>query len=69
MKPSGPFAAGNDAGRIDVAVQRPTVDLREAENLGEQLAGETRRNQMPVTLSKHGTFGPKTVTHPGLENL
>jgi len=65
---SGPFSAGNDE-KINVAVQRPTVDLREAENLGEQLSGELRQNQQPtqLTKSKHGTFGPRLVTHPGLE--
>jgi hypothetical protein len=67
MKLQGPFAAGNDAGKVNVAVQRPTVNLREAENLGEELAGATRTNQKPVRLSKHATFGPQTVTHPGLE--
>ena len=67
MRTPSPFAAGNDAGRINVAVQRPTVNIREAENLGEQLAGETRRNEPPMRFSRHGTFGPMTVTHPGLE--
>ncbi len=67
MKAQGPFAAGNDAGKIDVALQRPTVNLREAENVGEQLAAETRRNQAPFTFSKHGTFGPRSMTHPGVE--
>lgn len=67
MKPQGPFAAGNDAGRTNVAVQRPTVDIKEAENVGEQLAGIQRRLQPEVTFSKHGTFGPKKTTHPGLE--
>jgi len=67
MKAQGPYAAGQDAGRVNVAVQRPTVNIREAENVGEQLAAETRRNQQPVTFSKHGSFGPRSVTHPGLE--
>jgi hypothetical protein len=67
MKPQGPFAAGTDAGRINVAVQRPTVNLREAENLGEQFAAETRANQKQPRLSKHATFGPAKVTHPGIE--
>ena len=67
MKPIGPYAAGKDAGPINVAVQRPTVNLREAENVGEQLAAETRANQAPVRLSKHATFGPAKVTHEGLE--
>ena len=68
MKPSGPFEAGNSAGPVNVAVQRPTVNVREAENVGEELAAETRREQVPTNLfSKHATFGPKRVTHPGLE--
>lgn len=67
MKVTGPFAAGNDAGKVDVALQRPTVNVREAENVGEQLAAEMRKNQPPVVFSKHGSFGPKTITHPGLE--
>lgn len=62
----GPYAAGNDS-KINVAVQRPTVDLREAENVGEQAAAAGRVNQQPVRLSKHATFGPKQVTHPGFE--
>ncbi len=67
MKAPSPFAAGTDAGRVNVAIQRPTVNLREAENVGEQLAAETRRNQEPFRFSKHGTFGPQSVTHPGME--
>jgi hypothetical protein len=62
----GPFAAGNDE-KIDVAVMRPTTNLREAENLGEATAGEVRRNQQPFRFSKHGTFGPQSMTHPGLD--
>jgi len=62
MKPVGPFAPGMPAREpVNVAVQRPTVNLRESENLGEEMEGDVRR------FSKHGTFGPKTVTHPGLE--
>jgi hypothetical protein len=60
-----PYAAGNDS-KINVAVQRPTVNLREAENVGEQAAAAARVNEPPFRFSKHGTFG-KTVTHPGLE--
>ncbi len=47
----GPFAAGNDE-KINVAVQRPSVNLREAENLGEETAGEVRRRspQEPTTF-------------------
>lgn len=69
MKAPAPFAAGEDAGRVNVAVQRPTVNMREAENVGEEMAAETERNQKPTNLlSKHATFGPKRVTHPGIED-
>lgn len=67
MRPQGSFAAGQDAGKINIAVMRPTVNLREAENLSEQAAAVGRANQPPVRLSKHGTFGPPVMTHPGLE--
>lgn len=67
MRTPSPYAAGKDAGPVNVAVQRPTVNLREALNLGEQLAAENRRSQQPVRLSKHATFGPSSVTHPGIE--
>lgn len=67
MKQPGMLPLGKDT-PINVAVQRPTVNIREAENLGEQVAAETRANQKPVTFSKHGTFAaPKAITHPGLE--
>ncbi len=64
----GPFSAGNDE-KINVAVERPTVNLKQAEDLGEELAGALRKNQEPVKLtkSKHATFGPKMITHPGIE--
>ena len=65
---TGPYAAGEDSGKINVAVQRPTVNLREAENLGEQIAAVAQKNQPPVRMSKHGAFGPPKVTHPGLED-
>lgn len=67
MKAPAPFAAGNDAGRVNVAVQRPTVNLREAENVGEELAAANRRNLPPVIFGRHASFGPKRETHPGLE--
>lgn len=67
MNVPSPFAAGEQDKKINPAVQRPNVNLREAENVGEQLAAENRRNMEPVRLSKHGTFGPVVQTHPGLE--
>ena len=69
MKLIGPFMPGNDAGRINIAVQRPSVNLREAENVGEEMAAEVARDQTPTNLlSKHATFGPKRITHPGIED-
>lgn len=58
---------GEADGPVNVAVQRPTVNVREAENVGEELAGDQRRLQPEVRFSKHGTFGPKRESHPGLE--
>lgn len=66
MKAPASFTAGNPAGPVNVAVQRPTVNVKEAENLGEQMAAETRRNEPTVQFSKHGTMF-RRVTHPGFE--
>lgn len=71
MKLSGNFSAGLPTGKVNLAVQRPTVNLKEAENVSEQAAATTEHAKAtltPVTFSKHGTFGPKRVTHPGLED-
>ena len=69
-KPRGNFALGGPGGQggpINLAVQRPTVNLKESENVAEQAAAAAR-NAGPVRLSKHATFGQKQVTHPGLED-
>jgi hypothetical protein len=63
----GPYTAGKDSGPINVALQRPTVNVKEAENQGEEAAAAGRVNLPPVRLSKHATFGPPKMTHPGLE--
>ena len=60
--PFGP----QDGAKINVALQRPTVNLKEAENVGEQAQAAARVTPR-VSFSKHATFGPKAVTHPGLE--
>jgi len=58
---SGQFPLGKSE-KINVAVQRPNVNVREAENLGEQAAAEIRHNYEPdVRFSKHGT----TYSRPG----
>lgn len=66
MRTPHEFPLGQGSGPINVAVQRPTVNLKEAENVGEQAAAATD-NEPRVTFSKHATFGKKVVTHPGLE--
>lgn len=63
----GQFPAGLPSGRVNLAVQRPTVNLREAENVGAEMAAVANRTASGNVFSKHGTFGPKKVTHPGLE--
>ena len=61
--PFGP----QDGAKFDVALQRPTVNVKEAENLGEQAQSVVGMHEGPI-FSKHGTFGPKKITHPGLES-
>jgi hypothetical protein len=64
------FSVGLPSGKVNLAVQRPTVNLREAETLGAQAAEVgNRAKAMPAmpTFSKHGTFGPRKITHPGIE--
>lgn len=50
--------------KINVAVQRPTVNVKEAENVSEQASAATQgmKNQ-PLQFSKHATFGPPKA-HP-----
>lgn len=66
-KPRGNFALGGQGGPINVAVQRPTVNLKEAENVAEE-AQAVAHTQPKLTFTKHATFGPKVITHPGLED-
>ena len=68
MKQAGQFPAGLPSSRVNVAVQRPTVNLKEAENVGAEMAAVAQRSAASGNIfSKHGTFGPKKITHPGLE--
>jgi hypothetical protein len=49
--------------KINVAVMRPNVNVREAENVGEQAAAEVAHlNPTPVQFSKHASFVP--TKHP-----
>jgi hypothetical protein len=46
--------------KINIAVQRPNINVKEAENVAEQANAVTQRLKGPngVTYSRHGTFGP-----------
>ena len=71
MKAPTEFPAGLPSGKVNLAVQRPTVNIKEAKNQSEQAAAIVNRAKaLPETptFSKHGTFGPKKITHPGLED-
>jgi hypothetical protein len=53
----------DDSGPIDVALQRPTVNAEQ----GEKVQAESASNPLTPVMSKHAKFGPRVVTHPGLE--
>jgi hypothetical protein len=57
-----PFNPGRE--KTNVAVQRPTVNLKEAENLGEQAEAAARTTQPGVRFGKHGTFFGPSPVHP-----
>ena len=72
MKPAGQLSLGSGRGKapafgkdekLDVALQRPTVNIKEAENTGEQAEAATRADQPAVRFSKHGTLGGNPA-HP-----
>lgn len=48
---------------VNIAVKRPTVNVKEAENVGEQAAASADKYSQGLRLSKHATFGP-SVPHP-----
>lgn len=59
MRPIG----GLGSGPINVAVQRPTVNVREAENLGEEAQAAAHTNvETGFRFSRHGTLGPTKPT-------
>ena len=61
MKPQ-PFPDDN-GGPDDVALQRPTVNAEQ----GEKVQAESAANPLTPVMSRHAKFGPRVVTHPGLE--
>lgn len=58
MKAKSMLPVGPTGEKVDVAVQRPTVNVKEAENLGEQAGAAARNAAQGMTFAKHGTFGP-----------
>jgi hypothetical protein len=53
MSKSGQFPLGlAGSEKVNVAVQRPTVNVREAENVGEQMAAENRQHAVPGVPSQ-----------------
>lgn len=52
---AGSFQLGKSE-KVDVALQRPNVNVKEAENQGEQARAATGQDQAPVIFTKHGTF-------------
>lgn len=58
-----PGKAGLPLGKdtpMNVAVQRPTVNVKEAENVGEQAAAVVKPEGF--RFYSHGTFGPQRLT-------
>jgi len=50
--------------KTNVALQRPTVNLREAENLGEEAVAAASHIAKPeLRFSKHGTFFATPAEH------
>ena len=61
-KPQGNFPLGKSE-KFNVAVQRSSVNLKEAENQGEQAMAAARTVAPPVRFSKHGTFPGGNPAH------
>lgn len=53
----------DSGGPEDVALQRDTVNAKQ----GEKVQAESAANPLTPVMSKHGKFGPRVITHPGLE--
>jgi hypothetical protein len=61
-KMTGSLPLGQDT-KINVAVQRPSVNLKEAANVSEQAAAAVAHITQPQpTFAKHGTF--VSTPHP-----
>jgi hypothetical protein len=53
----------DNSGPIDVALQRNTVNAEQ----GDKVQAESQANPLTPVLSRHAKFGPRVVTHPGIE--
>jgi len=53
--------------KINVALQRPSLNIKEAENQGLQAAAAAR-NAEPMTFAKHGTYFT-TPSHDHLSSV
>jgi hypothetical protein len=51
-KVAGQFPLGPANEKVNIAVQRPTVNVREAENIGEQMAAANRQKGVPGVSSQ-----------------
>jgi hypothetical protein len=61
--PNGRPLGGRGTGPIDIALQRPSVNLKEAENQSEQAQAIAQRtNGEGFRFSRHGTLGPPMPT-------
>ena len=58
MKAKLGLPLGPTGDKINVAVQRPTVNVKESENLGEEAKAAARHSGEGLRFAKHGTFGP-----------
>ena len=48
----------------DVALNRPTVNVEQ----GDKVQAESAANPLTPILSRHAKFGPRVITHPGIED-
>jgi len=69
-KPQGNYPLGKSeigkSEKINVALMRPTVNVKEAENVAEQAEAVAHTAPSPVKFSKHGAFGPNPA-HPVMD--
>lgn len=67
MKAKGLLPVGPSGEKVNLAVQRQTVNVKQAENLGEQAVAAANHANDGMVFAKHGTFGPKV--NRGIDSL